>query len=319
MLGGAFRPLAKSPSVQLAPKAATEAATAQLADSTPSAAVDRAHTHAFSPVEEETDVGSNAAGMVQCEAKDADDDARKASSKELDSKDGSLAAAHNVTAPTLPVDNLHYGKLKDDASYAQKSAGAIDSVYNPATAFSGARPDYVFKLGHMGLAYYPDAQPADSATACTEHTDWSTNPHHPPQKDRTSCVEVSATKSEAGISRTVPESHVSSAECAGKSINRKESSVGQEAEGAANEAKVRTATAESEKQGGQEGKADQAGKECDNGHYWGQALQYLSSCVQVYTVSIAAVSCSACIHVACSASLRPLCPFCLTASIYQMT
>lgn len=59
------------------------------------------------------------------------------------------------------------------------------------------------------------------------------------------------------------------------------------AEGAALEADGHTATAESEKQGGPEGKADQAGKECGNGHYWGQALQYLDSSVQVYTVTIA--------------------------------
>jgi len=324
--------------------------------------MDSAHTHAFSHVEEETHVSSDAAGLVQCEAKDADDnarqvgskkmdsnqaslaaahdaagmvqseakdaddDARKASSKESDNKHGSLAAAHNVNAPTALVDSLHDGKLNDNPSCAENSTGAIDSVLIPATAFSGARPDCVFKLGHMGLGYYPDAQPADSATACKAYSDWSTNPHNTPQ-DCTSCVGVSATTSDAGISGAVPKAHVSSAEYIGKSINREESSVGQEAEGGASEAQVHTATAESEKQGrqegkaegaasedeghtataesekqgGQEGEADQAGKERDKGHYWGQALQYLDSCVQVCSVSTAAVSCSACIHVACSA------------------
>ena len=333
ILGGAFRPLAKSPSehsasapeaaaeaaTAAATEAATEAATAQLADSTPSAAVDAAHTHVFSLVEKETNVSSDAAGMVQFEAKDADHDAREASSKELDSKHGGLAAAHNINAPTDPVASLHDGKLNGNASCAQNSAGASASVYTPATAFSGTRAGCVFKLGHMGLGYYPDAQPADSATACKGCTDWSTNPHNPPQNDCTSCVEISATKSDAGIPGTAPNSYVSSAEYAGKSIRRKGSSVRQAAEGAAFEAEVHTAAAELEKQGGQEGKADQAGKECDKGHYWGQALQYLDSCVQVYTASIAAVSCSVSIHVSCSDSLCPFCPFCFTALTYQMT
>jgi len=327
-----------------ATEAATRAATAQVPDSTPSAAVESAHTHAVNLVEEEMHVSWDAAGVVQCETKDADDHARKASSKELDSKtlhskQGSLAAAHGVTAPTAPVDSLHDGKLNDNASCAKDSVGAIDSVYIPATAFAGARADWVFKLGHMGLGYYPDAQPADSATACKAYSDWSTNPHNTPPKDCTSCIEVSAAKSDAGVSGTVPKSYASSAECAGKSIKREESSVGQEAEGAAIEAEGHTAaaesekqgrqegkaegaafgaemhtataesemqgrqegkaegaaleadghtaTAESEKQGGPEGKADQAGKECGNGHYWGQALQYLDSSVQVYTVTVA--------------------------------
>ncbi|DBA83709.1 TPA: hypothetical protein ACH3X1_006247 [Trebouxia sp. C0004] len=286
MHGGAFRPLAKSPSVQsasapeAATDAATEAATAQMAESTPPTAVDGVHTHEFSLVEQETNVSSDAAGMMQREAKDVDDGARKASSKELDSKQGSLAA-RDITAPTAPVDSLHDGKLNRNASCAQNSIGAIDSVFTPATAFSGARADCVFKLGHMGLGYYPDAQPADSATACTGYTDWFTNPHNHPQKRCTSCVGIPARQSDAGSSETVPKSHVNSAECAGKSINREESSLGQEAKRAAFEGKVHTATAELDKQGGQGGKADQAGKECDKGHYWGQALQYLDSCVQV--------------------------------------
>ncbi len=291
-----------------ATEAATEAATAQLADSTqladltPSAAVESAHTYALSLAEEEANVRSDAAGMVKCEARDANDDARNVGSKELDNKQGSLAAVLDVTAPNAPVDSVCDSKLNGNASCAQKSAGAIDSVFIPATAFSKARPDCVFKLGHMGLGYYPDAQPADSATACKAYSDWSTNPHDPPQKDCTSCVGVSARQSDAGISGTVPKSHVSSAECAGKSINREERSMEHEAEGAAFEAKVHTATAELERQTGQEGKADQNGKECDKGHYWGQALQYLDSCIQVVTISVAAVSCSACIRVACSAS-----------------
>ena len=325
MLGGALRPLAMSPSMhsatatEAATEAATEgaateaatqgaateaaagAATAQLADSTPSAAVGSAHTHALSLVEEETNLNADP-GMVQCEAKDANDLTGKVGSKELDNKHGSLVAAHDVNAPIGHVDSVHDGKLNDNASCAQKGVGAIDSMYVPATAFSGARPNWVFKLGRMGLGYYPDAQPADSATACKGYTAWSTNPHNPPQNDCTSWVQLSAGLSDAGISGTVPKSHVSSAECAGKRFNREESSAGQEGGGAAFEAQVHTATAESEKQGRQEGKADQAGKEHDKGHYWGQALQYLDSCVQVETISLAAVSCSACIHFACSAS-----------------
>ncbi len=166
MLGGAFRPLAKSPSehsasapeaataaateaaTAAATEAATAAATAQLADPTPSAAVDAAHTHVFSLVEAETNVSSDAAGMVQFEAKDADHDAREASSKELDSKHGGLAAAHNINAPTDPVASLHGGKLNGNASCAQNSAGASDSVYTPATAFSGTRADCVQARSH---------------------------------------------------------------------------------------------------------------------------------------------------------------------------
>jgi len=255
---------------------------------------------------------------VQCEAKDVKDDARKVSSKDLDSKHGGLAASHDVTVPTALVDSLHDGELSGNASCAQNNNGAINSVFIPATAFSGARPDCVFKLGHMGLGYYPDSQPADSATACKAYADWSTNPHNPPQNDCTPCAEISAAVSDAEVSGTVPKSHVSSAECAGEMFKREESSEGQKAEGAAVEAEVHTATAELKKQGGHEGKADQAGEEYDNGHYWGQALQYLDSCVQVRTVSVAAVSCSVCIHVACSASLCPFCPYCCTALTYQM-
>ena len=50
----------------------------------------------------------------------------------------------------------------------QKSKMTVALVFSAAGAFTGARPGFVFKMGELGLGYYPDRPPLPASAAEAE-------------------------------------------------------------------------------------------------------------------------------------------------------
>jgi hypothetical protein len=52
-----------------------------------------------------------------------------------------------------------------DGEMMQKSKMTVALVFSAAGAFTGARPGFVFKMGQLGLGYYPDRPPLPASVA----------------------------------------------------------------------------------------------------------------------------------------------------------
>jgi hypothetical protein len=55
-----------------------------------------------------------------------------------------------------------------DGEMMQKSKMTVALVFSAAGAFTGARPGFVFKMGELGLGYYPDRPPLQATAAEAE-------------------------------------------------------------------------------------------------------------------------------------------------------
>jgi hypothetical protein len=57
-----------------------------------------------------------------------------------------------------------------DGEMMEKSKMTVALVFSAAGAFTGARPGFVFKMGELGLGYYPDRPPLQATAAEAEDT-----------------------------------------------------------------------------------------------------------------------------------------------------
>ena len=211
------------------------------------------------------------------------DAAKQLGHQRVDSKHDSLAACHRAAAVAEGTNNIGDSYLSSGSSTSAELSDSTPHIaFLPPTAFAGAKADFVFKLGHMGLGYYPDRLFAQSAPACKA---CSTIPIAIPLKPCSSCAKACVASADSAAS---------AADC---------TSVAQESAESAKKGEAGEIDVEHPDQAGRPAPADHVGKtgeearpggtadvHCDHGHYWGQALQYLDRSVQVCTIYTASAS-----------------------------
>ena len=173
--------------------------------------------------------------------------------------------------------------------------GDSSAAFLPATAFTGAKNGLVFKLGHMGLGYYPDTPHADLSIACKAQSALIE-----PTDSNSSSAQDSSPSVKVAIPVVPDTSSVDyvfgEGERAGVDVLKEEIGPAAREQGAAlqrnivqsheEEMPVRRseskATADEEGETESEGEGRAGGEDTSQaGHYWGQALQYLDHTVQV--------------------------------------
>ena len=171
--------------------------------------------------------------------------------------------------------------------------GDSSAAFVPATAFTGAKNGLVFKLGHMGLGYYPDTPHADLSIACKAQSALI----EPTDSNSSSAQDISPSVQVAAP--VVPDTSsvdyvLGEGERAGVDVLKGEiGPAAGEQEAAQNRNLVLSheeempvegwaAEATADEEGESEGKGRAGGEDTSQaGHYWGQALQYLDCTVQV--------------------------------------
>lgn len=145
----------------------------------------------------------------------------------------------------------------------------------PAKVCTGAKAGLVFKLGHMGLGYYPDTLSAKLAAASKAGAAaLAENAYDSPQNSVRYPAKVAATVTVPDMGKAADHAAIP---------DMKENGVKEETTSWTLEAAGKEAEASSERLGsGQKGDAQAAESKSDSGgHYWGQALQYLDRSIQV--------------------------------------
>lgn len=273
------------------------AAPAHSPDSAPTAAVSHGHsaspgqagaspaTAQPQPAEQATSHTGTACYLplkAEFETESVSDGAQQLCHLTVDSKHDSFAACHRAAALADGTNNIGDGHRSSGSSTSTELSHSTPHIeFLPSPAFAGAKADFVFKLGHMGLGYYPDRLFAQSATACKA---CSTVANGTPLKPCSSCANACVASANSAASAADSTSAAQSAEEA------KEGEAGETHVEHPDQAE-RPAPADDVGKTGEEARPEgTADVHCDHGHYWGQALQYLDRAVQVCTTCTASAS-----------------------------
>ena len=294
-LGGVMKPLGAALPTSIPPT--MPAAPAHSPDSAPTEAA--THGHSISPgqagaspataqpppAEQATHhpgTGGYLPSTAEVKTGCTSDEADQLGHQRVDSKHDSLAACHKAAAVADGTNNIGDSHVSSGSSTSAELSDSTPHIaFLPSTAFAGAKAGFAFKLGHMGLGYYPDRVFAQSATACKA---CSIVANGIPLKPCSPCAIACVASADSAASAADSTSAAQSAEEA------KEGEAGETHVEHPDQAE-RPAPADDVGKTGEEARPEgTADVHCDHGHYWGQALQYLDRAVQVCTTCTASAS-----------------------------